>query len=345
MNLYLIQISDQPGRFDVRRAFPQRIAGRLPTLLAVIAILFHAAGVHAATSVRVGNSATAAMTFLPLYIGLDQGTFEKNGLDVEVVDLPGGAKVHQAIVAGAVDFGLGSGTELPFLIKGAPEKVVGSIALTPALLGIVVPNNTSIQYLADLKGKRIGISTVGSSTEWVALQLARKEGWPESSFTLVAVGSMPASQVAAIETGQVDAQVSGAVLGWDLERQKKGRLLVPATDFASTLLMYVIFASDRIIAADPAAVRAFVKSWYEAVDFMATHKAAAVAAETKLDGFPQSIDEKEYDLVMPSLSLDGTFPPDAIANTARSFVELKLLPNEPEITKYLTTKFLPSVTQ
>jgi len=49
-------------------------------------------------------------------------------------------------------------------VKGAPEIAVGAIALTPALFGVIVPADSPIHSLADLKGKRIGISTVGSLT-------------------------------------------------------------------------------------------------------------------------------------------------------------------------------------
>ncbi len=71
-------------------------------------------------------------------IGIRQGLFQRHGLDVQVIDLEGSSKLHQAMVAGAIDFGLGAGTDIAFLVKGAPEIGVGAIALTPALFGIIV---------------------------------------------------------------------------------------------------------------------------------------------------------------------------------------------------------------
>jgi len=313
----------------------------IPLALALAASLVGSA--QAATTIRVGNSSSGAFNFIPLNVGLKQGFFTKNGLDVQEIDLGGSSKLHQAMVAGGIDFGLGSGTDIPFLVKGAPETGVGAIALTAALFGITVLYDSPIHSLADLKGKRIGISTVGSLTQWLALQVARKEGWPPDTFTFITDGSTSAPQLAALETKEIDAQVSGAALGWNLEEQKKGRLLAPASEFVGPFLMNVIFASNAIIEKEPDAVRAFLKGWYEAVNFMATHKDATVTVEHETDNYSLSVDAKQYDAVMPSLSRDGTFPPDAVEAVSRSFVELKLLPSEPDMSKYLTPRFLPSV--
>ena len=323
---------------------PVTMRTRGPRLLrlAALAAAFVCAALGArAETVRVGNSSAPAFNFLPLTVGIGQKYFEGQGLQVEVVDLAGSAKLHQAMTAGAIDFGLGAGTDIAFLVKGAPEIAVGAIALTPALFGIVVPYDSPAHDLSALKGKRIGISTVGSLTQWLAFQLEKKEGWKREDLTMIEDGSSYPPQVAALETGQIDAQVSGAALGWNLEEQKKGRLLAPASDFVGAFLMNVIFASNDIVAHNPDAVRRFLRGWYQAADFMAHNRAQAIAIARSVDHFSQEVEEKQYDDVMPSLSLDGSFPPAAVAPVRESFVELGILPTEPDMTKYLTTRFLP----
>ena len=91
----------------------------------------------------------------------------------------------------------------------------------------------------------------------------------------------------------------------------------------------------------PEAVRGFLKGWYETVNFMATHRAETIQFEKSIDGFSEVVNEKQYDAVMPSLSRDGSFPSEALAATARSMVELDMLKTEPEMTQFLTTRFLP----
>jgi ABC-type nitrate/sulfonate/bicarbonate transport system substrate-binding protein len=204
-----------------------------------------------------------------------------------------------------------------------------------------VPWNSPIHTLADLKGKKIGFSTVGSLTQWVAFAAVHKAGLTPNDITGVTDGSTTPPQIAALETGQVDAQVSAVALGWNLEQQKNGRLLASASEFVGPFLLNVIYAQDDFMKKHPDAVRGFLKGWYETVNFMATHRAETVAFETSIDHFSDAVNEKQYDTVMPSLSRDGKFPPDAVAATARSMVDLGMLKTEPDMAKFLTTRFLP----
>jgi ABC-type nitrate/sulfonate/bicarbonate transport system substrate-binding protein len=293
------------------------------------------------SAIKVGNSSAQAFNFLPLGIGIEQKFFEKNGVDVSEVDLGGSAKLHQAMTAGAIDLGLGAGTDIAFLVKGAPETAVGAIAITPALFGVIVQYDSPIQKLSDLKEKRIGISTVGSLTQWLAFQIAKKEGWDPHSFTFVTDGSEYTPQLAALETHAIDAQISGAALGWNLELQKKGRLLAPASEWVGAFLQNVVFASNDIIQKDPEAVRGFLKGWLEGVAYMGSHKDETIAFARSKDHFAEDVEQKQYTNVMPSFSKDGTFPPDAVAPVRASFVDLGILPTEPDMSKYMTEKFLP----
>jgi NitT/TauT family transport system substrate-binding protein len=182
---------------------------------------------------------------------------------------------------------------------------------------------------------------VGSLTEWVAFAAVHKAGLKKDDITIVTDGSTTPPQIAALETGQVDAQVSAVALGWNLEEQKKGRLLASASDFVGPFLLNAIYARNDFIKEHPDAVRGFLRGWYETVNFMATHRAETIQFESSIDHFSDTVNEKQYDAVMPSLSRDGTFPPDALAATARSMVDLKMLPTEPDMTKFFTTRFLP----
>lgn len=311
----------------------------LALLLAAFLGVAPAAG--AAMTVRVGNSSATAFNFMPLSFGMKLGNFAKNGVDVLPVNLEGASKIYQAMIAGSIDMSLAAGTDVPFIMKGVPETGVGAIAITPALLGVILPWNSPIHSLTDLKGKKIGVSTEGSLTEWVAFEAAAKAGLTRNDITIVTDGSTTAPQVAALVTGQVDAQVSAVALGWNLEQQQKGRTLASAADFVGPFLLNAIYARNDFIKEHPDAVRGFLKGWYETVNFMATHRTETVQFEKSIDHFADAVDEKQYDVVMPSLSRDGRFPPDALAATARSLVDLQLLPTEPDMTKFLTTRFLP----
>src|ERR1700758_2621324 len=74
----------------------------------------------AADEVRVGKAQGFIWDFLPTDVGIAYGIFAKYGLDVKITELGGDGTVQQAMVAGSIDFGLGSGPGMAFAAKGSP---------------------------------------------------------------------------------------------------------------------------------------------------------------------------------------------------------------------------------
>ena len=86
---------------------------------------------QAADTIRVGKAVPFAWTFTPVEIGIDAGTWAKNGLEVQVTSFAGDAKMQQALAANSLDFALGSGPALAFMAKGVPAKGVAAFASSP----------------------------------------------------------------------------------------------------------------------------------------------------------------------------------------------------------------------
>ena len=295
----------------------------------------------AAEKLVVARSSSSGFTFDPLNIGIEKGIYAKNGLDVQMSVLEGSAKLHQAMLAGALDIGLGAGTDLAFLVKGSPETAVGAIMLGAGIYGLVLGPDTKIHAVADLKGKKIGVSTIGSLTQWLVLRLVQQQGWQRDDVMIVTVGSDSTAQTAALETHQIDAVMGAAALGWQLETQNRGRLLVPASQIVSEFLMNCAYASNKLVAERPDAIRTFLKSWYETVAWMRAHREETVTLARAIDGFAQSVEERNYDAVMPFMSSDGKFPAAGVEAVRGSFVDLGILPSEPDVSKYMSERFLP----
>jgi ABC-type nitrate/sulfonate/bicarbonate transport system substrate-binding protein len=255
--------------------------------------------------------------------------------------MEGSAKLHQAMLAGAIDIGLGAGTDISFLVKGSPETAVGAVMIGAGIYGLVLGPDSKIHTVADLKGKKIGVSTIGSLTQWLVLRLVQQQGWTRDDITMVTVGSSATGQTAALETHQIDAVMGAAALGWQLETQKRGRLLIPASQIVTNFLMNAAFASNKLIAERPDAIRAFLKAWYETVAYMRANRNETVKLARAIDGFAQEVEERNYDAVMPSMSSDGKFPAEGVAAVGRSFVDLDILPSVPDTAKYVTERFLP----
>jgi ABC-type nitrate/sulfonate/bicarbonate transport system substrate-binding protein len=296
---------------------------------------------NAAEKLAVARSTASGFTFDPLNIGIEKGIYAKNGLDVQMSVLEGSAKLHQAMLAGAIDIGLGAGTDIAFLVKGSPETAVGAVMIGAGIYGLVLGPNSQIHTVADLKGKKIGFSTVGSLTQWLVLRVLQQQGWTRDDITMVTVGSNGTAQTAALETHQIDAVMGAAALGWQLETQNRGRLLIPASQIVHNFLMNVVFASNKLVAERPDTIRAFLKGWYETVAWMRANRDETVKLARAIDGFAQQVEERNYDSVMPSMSTDGRFPAEGLAALRHSFVDLGILPSEPDTSKYMTERFLP----
>jgi ABC-type nitrate/sulfonate/bicarbonate transport system substrate-binding protein len=314
---------------------PTRIL--LPSIAALACALVLAPA-HAAEKLRVGKAVPEAFSFVPVDIGIKQGIFANNGLDIESIAFAGDARMQQAAAADSIDILLGSGPAMAFIVKGAPIKGVAAMAGPPLLLAIVVRKDGP-KTVADLKGKKISVSTAGSLTYWLVSETARRQGWGPGGIDIKPMGAMP-GQIAALKRGDIDGAIMDIGNAFDLEKRGEGRILVRFTDIKD-FHIHVIFATDKVIAGKPQAVRGFLKGWFETIAFMRKNKAATVAIAKEVMNKDEEITSRTYDELMPMFSDTGKFDPKALAVLSKSYVELKTLPSEPDMSKLYTEAFLP----
>lgn len=295
----------------------------------------------AAATLTVGKAAPNADPIIPVNVGEKLGIFKKHGLDLKIVDFTGGSKMSQAMVAGSIDIADGAGTEMAHVAKGAPMIAICESAGPIPFIGIGVPMDSPIHSIADLKGKKIGVSSSGSLTDWLAKELARKQGWKPDDITIVTMGNAPTSIIAAFREHLVDAYVNVTSLFLAMEENKTGRLLFPVSQYEGNVAAGALYASEHIIATDPKSVRAFIAAWIETIDFIRTHKAETVKIESAITGFSESVMSKDYDLTVGMFTKDCKFDAESLATLKRSFVELKLLSTPPDMSKLYTEAFLP----
>jgi ABC-type nitrate/sulfonate/bicarbonate transport system substrate-binding protein len=173
---------------------------------------------QAQTKVRIGKPQAGAFQFVPVDIGIEVGIFKKHGLDVEASAFGGGPRVQQALAAGALDFAIGSGPELAMVVKGAPEIGVAALADAPYAVVLAVLNDGP-KTIADLKGKKISVSSRGGLTYWLAQELSRRQGWGTDGFVITPLGATTA-QTAALRTKQIDGMIVEVNAGYRLEEER-----------------------------------------------------------------------------------------------------------------------------
>jgi ABC-type nitrate/sulfonate/bicarbonate transport system substrate-binding protein len=291
--------------------------------------------------VKVGIPSTEAFSFMPVDFGDSLGIFQRNGISVEKIILLGSGKLHQGMIADAVDVAVGSGTDFAFLVKGAPEMGVAAMAGPPLLLGFVVPYDSPAHGPDDLRGKLIGAASAGSLTDWLAHRLAQARHWGPDDLKVVAIGADKTTITAALVTHQLDAAVTASALGFELAETQRGRLLLPASAIVGDFVTHAIFATNKIVHDNPNAVREFLKGWFETIAYERAHRDETIAYAVAAVRRSAAVEAQEYDTVMPMYSADGKFPASGLDVVRQSFVEMHILDNKPDLTKYYTEEFLP----
>jgi ABC-type nitrate/sulfonate/bicarbonate transport system substrate-binding protein len=311
------------------------------TMLALVAaIALGAPPSHAADHLRVAKPAAIGFGFSLLDAGISAGLFQKYDLDVESIVLEGAAKQHQAMMAHAIDISMGAGTDIAFLVKGAPEKGVAALAGPPLNFGAMTRNDGNINSIADLKGKRISASTVGSITYWFASPISVSQHWTGGdALMIVPLGNFDAMR-AALVIGNIDAisaTLEGALL---LEKAGSGKLLVKFGDIIHPFLTHVAYASDDLVAQRPDALRRFLKGWFDTIKWANAHKDDALRYSMEATKLPSDISSAAYDAEMPMFFTDGHFDPKDVAAVVNALIETGQLDHPPDLKPILTEEFL-----
>jgi ABC-type nitrate/sulfonate/bicarbonate transport system substrate-binding protein len=300
-----------------------------------------AAPAGAADKLRVGKAVPEAFSFVPLDIGMRKGLFQNYGVEAESIAFAGDARMQQAMASDGIDLALGSGPAMAFIVKGSPIRAIAAMAGPPLLLTLIVRNDDTVKSVADLKGKRVSVSTVGSLTHWLVSETSRQQGWGPEGIVVTPMGATQ-PQIAALKRREIDGMVTDMSTALTLERSGDVRILTRFGQLVKDFHIHVIFATNKVIAEKPEALRGFLEGWFETIAFMRHNKAETVDIAKDVIGKDADITAHTYDELMPMFSDDGKFNPKALAVLAKSYVELKVLPEEPDPKLLYTDAFLPT---
>jgi NitT/TauT family transport system substrate-binding protein len=144
--------------------------------------------------------------YLPLTIAEQLGYFKAEGLDLKIVDFAGGSQALRALVGGSADVVSGAFEHtVNMQAKGQKLRAIVLMGRAPQIvLGINPKTMPNYKTVADLKGKKIGVTAPGSSTNVMANFVLAKAGLKPSDVSIIGVGAGNGA-VAAMRSGQIDA--------------------------------------------------------------------------------------------------------------------------------------------
>jgi NitT/TauT family transport system substrate-binding protein len=256
-------------------------------------------------TVRIG---VPTKTYFPTIIAetaIRQKQFEKEGINAELTIYRSGAEGFEALAAGATDLIYNSSSSVAAgIVKGVKSKCVANGALGYYGWHLVVKPDSPIRKLAELAGKKVGITSAGSGSDILARWTMAEQ---KIQFTRVPLGG--GGLVPNLLTGNVDATVLYSPLTYQMMQAKQARSigdfgeLVPPHSTGSWI------ATDKLIAERPQALQKALNALYGGLAFLRApqNRQAAVKLIAEIDEIPDPIAAAELDGNIVKLSTDGEF--------------------------------------
>ncbi|HVO94945.1 MAG TPA: ABC transporter substrate-binding protein [Terriglobales bacterium] len=285
-----------------------------------IILLFFAASLPArgdrvwAERIRLGLP-SRSMGYLPLFVALDRGFFKDENIDLDLpLMLPNIA--HNALLSGEIDYHGVADSALRLAAKGAPIKSI--------FFGTTLPNyflmaKPQIKTIAELKGKYIGVSRFGGTTDLAARVALQKNGLdPQKDVVLIMIG-FANTRNAALTAGSIDATIANPPDNAVLKQKGYRELLFlgdaiefPSNGFTTT---------DRRLRENRDQVKRLLRALYRGLQFareQPTETTKVIESEYHLD---PALARESYASLAKSLSKDGT------SSEAGLRVHVKLIQN------------------
>ena len=267
--------------------------------------------------------------YLPLTIAERKGFFKEEGVNVEIIDFAGGSKALQAVVGGSADVVSGA-YEHTISLQGKKQFFTAFVqqARAPQIVLAVstktMPNYTSI---ADLKGKKIGVTAPGSSTNMVASFVLDGAGLKSTDVSFVGVGA-GAGAVASMRAGQIDAISNLDPVISTLEKDGSIKVVTDTRKIEATRKLFggdmpagCLYASEEFLKKYPKAAQSLTNAIVKANRWI-----AKASAEDVLKTVPASYhlgDPELYKLTF--LNVKEAMSPDGMISPAGTETALKAL--------------------
>ena len=260
---------------------------------------------NAQERIRIGISAVS-LGFLPTVLAEKRGFYAKYNLLAEHVLVPCAIAIN-ALLSEDLDYAVCTGPGTAGAIKGLPIKL---IMTTQDKLGYLLLVKPSVQKLADLRGKTIGISTFGSQLYLTSVTLFRKTGMEAGKDVNLLPAGDNNARIAAMDSGKIDAAFVSSPA--DIFGVKRGyKVLLWSRDHVP-LTQNAIVVTDRKLKQSPDQVKRTIKASIEALKFIRDHQEESVAIAARWLKLDVPTTRAAFENYLPCYSPDGSLSDQAL---------------------------------
>lgn len=282
-------------------------------LVCALAVLFFVSEGEAG-KVRVGVP-TLSMVVIAFTAAKEKGYYKDEGLDVELVWMSAPVAA-QALIGGNVEFSTVSGSAIPAIISGAPLRLIFTSFNRPMfwLFG-----KAEIEDVRALKGKKIGVSGIGSGPATLLIEILKRNGLEGGrDVAILSLGRMP-DIAAGLFSGAVDAAMIAPP--FHVTAQEAGyRELVSFLKEDFVELQGSIVVREELSKSDPLVVERFVRGTLKGLVYAREQRSGAIPILVRYLKIKEDEAAKYYDSVRSVMTADGTVTEDQ----QRKFLQVAL---------------------
>jgi NitT/TauT family transport system substrate-binding protein len=226
-----------------------------------------------------------------LQVGINQGFFEEEGIELETKLVQGGAAVLPGVLAGNPQFSTSNAiTLLDARDQGLPVKVVthwSADRLPPekGMYGVVASPASGISSLPDLRGKKVAVNTLQGLGHFTVSEAVQKAGGnpDEINFVELAFPDMPA----ALTGGNVDAVWVPEPFLTQLTSDGSGKLVAYSTQASVPGLASYVITSEKLAQSEPELLERMTRALNKTLEYAEEHTDEVLAAAAEITGLPE----------------------------------------------------------
>jgi NitT/TauT family transport system substrate-binding protein len=233
-------------------------------------------------------------------VARERGYYRQEALDVQLVVMPSGLGT-QALLGGNVKFSTAGGAGLMPILRGAPVRFMFTTFSRPMFW---LYSRSDIRSVDSLKGKKVGVSSLGSGPDSLLREILKKHGLDGGrDVAIMPVGSGTA-RFYALQAGTVDAAMLSVPA--NLMAQEAGfRELVSFVDQEWIELQGTVNVTDQLLVSDPTLVEKFIRATLKGFIHFRDQRSQTIGILTRFLRIKDDAAAKIYDLMRPSLTQDG----------------------------------------
>ncbi len=346
---------------------PRRaLAGALVSVLAVGALAgcrsssSEAASVDAAggtpkVTIMVGG--IDKVIYLPAMLTQKLGYFDDEGVDVRLLTEPSGASAENVLVAGKVQGVVGFYDHtITLQAQGKCIESVVQLAKVPGEAEVVSTKSAgSVSGAKDFTGKKLGVTSPGSSTDYLTQYLSTKNGIDTSDYTTVTAGA-GSTFLAALDNGGIDAGMTTDPTIATAVSQGLGKVLIDMrTEEGTKAALGGLYPAASMymdcayVQKNPATVQKLVNAFSHTMAWIADHDAQDIAAKmpTDYNGGNAALYRQSIEDSSPMFTADGRMPeggPETVLSVLGTFSDtVKAKKDDIDLAKTYTTEFVDKV--